>query len=562
MGSPPRADAPATFRLAKARVQPPPRLGCSRNHPSCGSIPSDARSLRPKRPERGSRGGPIENQAAPDGRHAKVPAPFRRWTPAVTSWSKSAIAFMNACTTRPRIRLPLVLATLGALLTSVTGCFPQPATVPYLDGETDGVSPETSDDADSGATDDPPTTSDPSLCGNGSRDPGETCDSDCPTECNDDLACTADEVRGSANQCTAECSFRTISECVSGDGCCPGGCDRTTDEDCPECGAECQSLCGNLQIDAGEECDDGNRAPMDGCESDCSETTLDGGWLGETAQAAPLSIFVQDGEIAAIRVEWFVAECDADGETEDLLANPVEIPVDGSGSFRLQKTDIPVHISITGSFLSDDAVEGTLDLHYQDEFVSGCESDVVSLSWRAERVSECGDGDVDAPETCDDGNDEGGDTCPALCSEFGLPATWTCDPLFFDADDGCDCGCGVVDPDCSTPFVDACGFCDGCAFGNCANIDPGNNGLCVTDPIIVPAEWICDPLFFGTNDGCDCGCQAFDPDCIDLTSESCGFCESCLFLSPDPEAFCTDVVDPQNNTVCLPGLGVSSSGGS
>ena len=29
------------------------------------------------------------------------------------------------------------------------------------------------------------------------------------------------------------------------------------------------------------------------------------------------------------------------------------------------------------------------------------------------------------------------------------PKAWKCDALFYDAGDGCDCGCGAVDPDCN-----------------------------------------------------------------------------------------------------------------
>jgi hypothetical protein len=29
----------------------------------------------------------------------------------------------------------------------------------------------------------------------------------------------------------------------------------------------------------------------------------------------------------------------------------------------------------------------------------------------------------------------------------------------------------------------------------------------------VPSSWTCNPLFYGSNDGCDCACGAWDPDC-------------------------------------------------
>ena len=60
---------------------------------------------------------------------------------------------------------------------------------------------------------------------------------------------------------------------------------------------------------------------------------------------------------------------------------------------------------------------------------------------------------------------------------------WTCAEGTFGTDDGCDCGCGLVDPDCGDdPDIDTCEFCD--AFGSCSDeacpgtIDPNNIAVC------------------------------------------------------------------------------------
>ncbi len=39
------------------------------------------------------------------------------------------------------------------------------------------------------------------------------------------------------------------------------------------------------------------------------------------------------------------------------------------------------------------------------------------------------------------------------------PAAWTCDPRYF-ADETCDCGCGVADPDCATSLLNVCEWCN------------------------------------------------------------------------------------------------------
>jgi hypothetical protein len=40
-----------------------------------------------------------------------------------------------------------------------------------------------------------------------------------------------------------------------------------------------------------------------------------------------------------------------------------------------------------------------------------------------------------------------------------VPEEWFCDAGFYDADDGCDCGCGALDPDCENATEEVCGNC-------------------------------------------------------------------------------------------------------
>ncbi|MBW2264325.1 MAG: hypothetical protein JRG91_20350, partial [Deltaproteobacteria bacterium] len=73
------------------------------------------------------------------------------------------------------------------------------------------------------------------LCDNGVLDPGETCDppESCPTSCDDGDECTADSRTGRARDCNVVCTNDPIIDCTGGDGCCPEGCDTSTDPDCP-----------------------------------------------------------------------------------------------------------------------------------------------------------------------------------------------------------------------------------------------------------------------------------------------------------------------------------------
>jgi hypothetical protein len=69
-------------------------------------------------------------------------------------------------------------------------------------------------------------------------------------------------------------------------------------------------------------------------------------------------------------------------------------------------------------------------------------------------------------------------------TRIDAPPGWTCPPDYYGTADGCDCGCGALDPDCIDGTVASCEYCDGegsCspAFSSCpGNIDPAQNWLC------------------------------------------------------------------------------------
>ena len=52
---------------------------------------------------------------------------------------------------------------------------------------------------------------------------------------------------------------------------------------------------------------------------------------------------------------------------------------------------------------------------------------------------------------------------------------WTCPGAHYGTFDGCDCGCGVPDPDCDTPMVESCVYCGG--LGSCSELicGPGSD---------------------------------------------------------------------------------------
>jgi V8-like Glu-specific endopeptidase len=68
-----------------------------------------------------------------------------------------------------------------------------------------------------------------------------------------------------------------------------------------------------------------------------------------------------------------------------------------------------------------------------------CSSDESASSCASDCAVACGDGICALSEW---------DSCPGDC-EIIVPAEWTCDAGWYGSFDGCDCDCGVTDPDCS-----------------------------------------------------------------------------------------------------------------
>jgi len=149
----------------------------------------------------------------------------------------------------------------------------------------------------------------------------------------------------------------------------------------------------------------------------------------------------------------------------------------------------------------------------------------------------CGVADPDCPDSSRDSCDASGcgpghnidDDDPTGCVENadlqGARPGWWCPTAWYAADDGCDCGCGLVDPDCPrAPSVDDCSQ-QGCAFSDVGEdgvVDGRDIAMCIV-PGDAPAEWTCDAIHYDAGDGCDCGCGVVDPDCTDDSIAYCAF---------------------------------------
>ena len=127
-----------------------------------------------------------------------------------------------------------------------------------------------------------------------------------------------------------------------------------------------------------------------------------------------------------------------------------------------------------------------------------------------------------------------------MCEPAG--GSWSCNINYYGTNDGCDCGCGVIDPDCSSNFAGACGFTECpagtsvlteanwlCGASVCGNgfVEPGET----CDDGDTSLDWDCDaqcqvnspscPYNVFYDGQCDCGCDVFDPDCVDASAAAC-----------------------------------------
>ena len=114
---------------------------------------------------------------------------------------------------------------------------------------------------------------------------------------------------------------------------------------------------------------------------------------------------------------------------------------------------------------------------------------------------------------------------------------WTCDPQRYGSGDGCDCGCGVADPDCADKGCSTMG----CRDSACARCTEQYDSTRLVG--CGPADTFkCDLSHYGTGDGCDCGCGVRDPDCAasdgctdpGCQSDKCDYCH--LGMSTDPHS--------------------------
>ncbi|PKN56436.1 MAG: hypothetical protein CVU56_16230, partial [Deltaproteobacteria bacterium HGW-Deltaproteobacteria-14] len=252
-------------------------------------------------------------------------------------------------------------------------------------------------------------------------------------------------------------------------------------------------------------------------------------------------------EARANQGDYFVAAIDAyhgnsgSGVLDSALA-VVGVLSDGAEDY--QQLDSCAVVNVLDP---DDAEESVIYAHHAVTALCAKGYPSAALCGLA---AQCGDGFCTDGETAAD--------CPGDCTGlFAVPAEWACNPAYFDAFDGCDCACGALDPDCGKAGQQVYGCapgsgcepdatctaplpegwtCNASRYGSggqcdcdCGAYDPdcdtssqvsncAPGGTCQPDgtcTLSIPAAWTCRDRWYAADDGCDCGCGAWDPDCED-----------------------------------------------
>ena len=156
----------------------------------------------------------------------------------------------------------------------------------------------------------------PNTCGDGIVDDGEDCDggigcqADCTFECVTDFDCDDARICNGVEACVNNMCTRSSSEAPDGTFCGAG----------LECwaGSCVEVVCGNGELEFGEECDDGNDTPNDGCEADCTYSCItNGDCTGGTACGPELcdnnvcipGFALADGSACGFGLECVAGDC-------------------------------------------------------------------------------------------------------------------------------------------------------------------------------------------------------------------------------------------------------------
>lgn len=349
----------------------------------------------------------------------------------------------------------------------------------------------------------------PALCGNGTINEFEQCD-DGNTVNGDGCS--------SACRTTTQCNDNVDNDgdgridCQPGNsdpGCFPNGaggggaCDPTDNTE-----PDNSPVCGDGAVGTGEQCDDGNTFPGDGCSATCQTTTQCNDGLDNDA----------DGRVDCTPGNSDPG-CFPDGAGGGGTCNPNDntepdgAPVCGNSVINTgeqcddgntvggDSCSATCQITTQCNDGIDNDGDGDIDCQPGNED-PGCFPDNAGGGGSCDpndgnesNGAVCGNGVVNTGEQCDDGNTTAGDGCSATCQ-----ITTQCnDGVDNDGDGDIDCQPGNEDPGC---------FPDGAGGGGSCNPNDGTetNGAVCGNGVVNAGEQ-CDDGNTVSGDGCSASCQ-------------------------------------------------------
>ncbi len=209
-----------------------------------------------------------------------------------------------------------------------------------------------------------------------------------------------------------ECGFPYCGDGTQDEG---EECDDGNNEPGDGCAPNCtlEPICGDGLRERGEECDDSNTEPGDGCGADCTIECMDAYEENNSREsAAPLLPESYTG-LSLCEDDWYRVEVGAgclisatlnfvhdDMDLDSQLYRGTELVDRSAGSTDLERL---THLSLEPETYFVKLYGFRMPGFYDLELLIDCE------------VAFCGDGSVDEGEECDDGNQEPGDGCDAHC---------------------------------------------------------------------------------------------------------------------------------------------------
>ena len=379
-----------------------------------------------------------------------------------------------------------------------------------------------------------------SGCGNGILNDGEACDDgntvngdDCDNNCTF-TACgngivTSGEVCDDGNDVDGDGCDNNCTVTACGNGVVTGTevCDDGNNVNGDGCDNNCTvSACGNGVVGGSETCDDGNTVGGDCCSATCeiepgceiepnnacgaqtalpafSGTPLQTFGYGDINPAADLDFYsftLPGPGIQSVRIETFFG---APGTCQSTATNDTAIQFRGTDCTTILATNDDGTglgycslIDGTGVAAARNLTPGTYFVRVARSTL-GSQVPLVDYGLRVRILSTCGNGVVEAPETCDDGDLDNGDGCSSTCGvEAGFFCQGTmptvCAPPEINCSDGIDnngaFGTDAADPSCQLPaYFPACG--PGTQLlvypNNAAFAIPDNNATGITSNVTV-----------------------------------------------------------------------------